>query len=69
MRYSLWSDRDLVDTFDDEVAALRLARDLLADGFPLDELWLDLGERGPVIQGARLVESIRARFPAAHLPG
>ena len=46
MPYVLWGDRDAIAEFEDEAEALSLPRQLLEDGFPLAELWLDAGDDG-----------------------
>jgi L-alanine-DL-glutamate epimerase-like enolase superfamily enzyme len=67
MPYVFWGDRDAIAEFEDEAEALRLARQLLEDGFPLAELWLDAGDDTDIIQGAELVRRIRTLYPSARL--
>jgi hypothetical protein len=67
MAYSLWGDRDLIAEFASETDALAMARELLEDGFPLDELWLDSGDGAPLVQREALVEQIRTLYPSVRL--
>ena len=67
MVYTLWGDRDLIAEFASEADALAMARELLEDGFPLDELWLDSGDGAPLVQRKTLVERIQTLYPSVHL--
>jgi hypothetical protein len=65
---AVWG-RNLIAEFDREKPALAMARDLLEDGFPQDELSLELGEGDDpiILHGQQLLERIRAAYPSAKL--
>jgi hypothetical protein len=67
MPYMLWGDRNLIAELASETEALALARELIEDGFPLDELWLDSGDDAPPVQGETLIERIRTLDPSVRL--
>lgn len=67
MLYTLWGDRNIIAEFATEPDAFAMARELLEDGFPLNELWLDSGDGGPLVQLETLVERIRTLYPSVRL--
>lgn len=66
MYHALWG-RNLIAEFDDEPLALAMARGLLEDGFPLDELSLEVGDGDDpqIVLGPAPIERIRAAYPTA----
>jgi hypothetical protein len=61
MRYNVYVDRDLLMSFDDEVAALAFVREQFDECLTTDEVWLEIGDGdgAQILQGEKLLRRLR----------
>ncbi len=65
MRFTVWVDRDMLGSFDDEAAALTFIGEHLDSQLMRESVWLEIGEddEAQLVQGEQLVERVQAVYP------